>query len=65
MKSILIVSNNFDFCKEINNNMIEEAKIVNISTSYEEGVVNTLKVRPDIVIIETEIQYYKIVYLIS
>ena len=65
MKSILIVSNNFDFCKEINNNMLEEAKIVNISTSYEEGVVNTLKIRPDIVIIETEIQYYKIVYLMK
>ena len=65
MKSVLIVSNSFEFCKEMNNNMLEEAKIVNISTSYEEGVVNTLNIKPDIVILEIEIQYYKIVYLMQ
>lgn len=65
MKSVLIISNNFDFCKEMNNNMLEEAKIVNISTSYEEGVVNTIRTKPDIVILETEVQYYKVVYLMK
>lgn len=65
MKSVLIISNNFDFCREMSNNMLEDAKIVNISTNYEEGLINIVNIKPDVVILECEVQYYKIIYFLK
>ena len=58
MKNILILSNNFEFCKDINNNMPDDTRILNISSKYEEGIQNCLSIKPDIIILEMELQYY-------
>lgn len=65
MKNILILSNNFEFCKDINNNMPDDTRILNISSKYEEGIQNCLSIKPDIIILEMELQYYKIVFLLN
>lgn len=65
MKNVLIVSCNFDFCKEINNNINDNAKIINISENIEEGLDNIIKLKPNVVILEKDVQYYKVVYLMQ
>ena len=65
MKKVLVISNEFSFCKEINNNMVEGCRLTNISDSFEEGVTNIINLQPDIIVLELEVQYYKILFMMS
>ena len=65
MKSILVVCKNFEFCKELNNEYCDKARIINISSSYEEGIKNILLKKPNVIILKIRIKYYEIIDLIS
>ncbi len=65
MNKIQIVTKNMKFCKYMINNICDNAKVDNISTSYQESINNIITNKPDVIIFEEEIQYYKVLNLIK
>lgn len=65
MKNVLVISNDFEFYKTLNNEYYDKIRIINISSSYEEGIKNMGLKRPDIIILKIRIQYYKMINLIN
>lgn len=63
MKNVLVISNDFEFYKVLNNDYYDRVRIINISSSYEEGIENLVLKKPDIIILKTRIQYYKMINL--
>ncbi len=65
MKKVVVVTKSIEFYKLLNNNMCEGARIVDVSTSYTDSIEFILEDKPDIIVYEIELKYYKIINLIN